>query len=116
MTVLLLALELVVAIVALLCIRPLRWLYAEWPLRKITHRRRPDYGRIAEMEREIWPQPVPGQRGTTIGKLHSGLAEAARMWQPRTGGGTWDGGSGRTCPPARYEAESRRREALHSIP
>jgi hypothetical protein len=35
--------------------RQMRSMYIEWPLRKITGRNRPDYARIAQLERELRP-------------------------------------------------------------
>jgi len=103
--------------------RLLRWIYAEWPLRKITGRRRPDYGRIAELERETGigqPVIVHAPPNATPAQIAAARQEAVRLagglmrpaeppplpWQPRTGWVTCDVASGRTCPPHVYVQES----------
>ena len=49
-----------------------RRMFAEWPLRRISGRRRPDYARIAELEREIDRLDHVAQRSIKV----------SRQWEP----------------------------------
>jgi hypothetical protein len=109
-------------------LRYARWLYLEWPLRRITHRQRPDYGRIAELERETGisqpagriihapPNATPSQiaavRQQAVRLAGGELARPAqpppKPWQPRSGEVVCDVASGLTCPPHVYVPQSAR--------